>query len=104
VPMSFQVIAQLERSTLMAFCGLPAYQSVAEAAGGRIGVDSTTMGFIMVGYRAFAKAGIEALDRDEIDRCLAAWGRLLGGIVAGERETAKRRRGRRKSVRPRRES
>jgi ABC-type nitrate/sulfonate/bicarbonate transport system substrate-binding protein len=54
-----QVIAQLERSTLMAFCGLPSYISLKDAAGGKIGVDSTTMGFIMVGYRAFAKAGID---------------------------------------------
>jgi ABC-type nitrate/sulfonate/bicarbonate transport system substrate-binding protein len=54
-----QIIAQLERSTIMAFCGLAKYASLADAAAGTIAVDSTTNGFVLVLYRALARAGID---------------------------------------------
>src|SRR4051794_7741818 len=37
-----RIIAQLERTTVMAFVGLARYRSLAEAAAQRIAVDSTT--------------------------------------------------------------
>jgi ABC-type nitrate/sulfonate/bicarbonate transport system substrate-binding protein len=54
-----RIIAQLERSTVMAFCALSRYRSLAEAAAGPIAVDSTTNGFVLVLYRALARAGID---------------------------------------------
>jgi ABC-type nitrate/sulfonate/bicarbonate transport system substrate-binding protein len=54
-----QIIAQLERSTIMAFCGLAKYTSLADAAAGTIAVDSTTNGFVLVLYRALSRAGID---------------------------------------------
>ena len=54
-----RIIAQLERTTVMAFVGLPRYRSLSEAAAERIAVDSTTNGFVLVLYRALAKAGID---------------------------------------------
>lgn len=54
-----RIVAQLERSTVMAFCGLPRYRSLAEAAAAPIAVDSTTNGFVLVLYRALARAGID---------------------------------------------
>ena len=56
---NLRIIAQLERSTVMAFCGLPRYRSLAEAAADPIAVDSTTNGFVLVLYRALARAGID---------------------------------------------
>jgi ABC-type nitrate/sulfonate/bicarbonate transport system substrate-binding protein len=52
-----QIIAQLERSTIMAFCAKQA--SLADAAKESIAVDSTTNGFVLVLYRALARAGID---------------------------------------------
>jgi hypothetical protein len=52
-----RIVAQLERSTVMAFCGLARYRSLAEAAMQPIAVDSTTNGFVLVLYRALARAG-----------------------------------------------
>ena len=54
-----RIAAQLERSTVMAFCGLPRYRSLAEAAAEPMAVDSTTNGFVLVLYRALARAGID---------------------------------------------
>lgn len=54
-----RIVAQLERSTVMAFCGLARYHSLAEAAAQPIAVDSTTNGFVLVLYRALARAGID---------------------------------------------
>jgi ABC-type nitrate/sulfonate/bicarbonate transport system substrate-binding protein len=54
-----QIIAQLERSTVMAFCAVAKYASLADAAAQPIAVDSTTNGFVLVLYRALARAGID---------------------------------------------
>jgi len=54
-----QIIAQLERSTVMAFVALARYRSLADAAGGAVAVDSTTNGFVLVLYRALTRAGID---------------------------------------------
>lgn len=54
-----RIVAQLERSTVMAFCGLPRYRSLADAAREPIAVDSTTNGFVLVLYRALARTGID---------------------------------------------
>lgn len=54
-----QILAQLERSTIMSFCALARYQSLADAATGVIAVDATTNGFVLVLYRALARAGID---------------------------------------------
>lgn len=54
-----QIIAQLERSTIMRFCCVPEYGTLADAAAGTIAVDSTTNGFVLVLYRALARAGID---------------------------------------------
>jgi len=54
-----QIIAQLERSTVMSFCCVPQYASLADAAKQVIGVDSTTNGFVLVLYRALAREGID---------------------------------------------
>lgn len=56
---NLRIIAQLERTTVMAFCGSPRYRSLAEAAADPIAVDSTTNGFVLVLYRALARAGID---------------------------------------------
>jgi ABC-type nitrate/sulfonate/bicarbonate transport system substrate-binding protein len=54
-----QIVAQLERTTIMAFCGLPRYATLADAAAETIAVDSTTNGFVLVLYRALTRAGID---------------------------------------------
>lgn len=54
-----RIIAQLERSTVMAFCGSPRYRSLGDAAREPIAVDSTTNGFVLVLYRALAQTGID---------------------------------------------
>jgi ABC-type nitrate/sulfonate/bicarbonate transport system substrate-binding protein len=54
-----QIIAQLERSTVMSFCCVPGYASLADAARQVIAVDSTTNGFVLVLYRALARQGID---------------------------------------------
>jgi len=56
---NLRIIAQLERSTIMAFCGLAQFRSLAEAAAQPIAVDSTSNGFVLVLYRALARAGID---------------------------------------------
>ena len=53
-----QILAQLERTQAMAFCARPGCLSLAEAAGQTIAVDATTNGFVLVLYRALARAGI----------------------------------------------
>ncbi len=54
-----RIVAQLERSTVLAFCSAAHLQSLAEAAAGPIAVDATTNGFVLVLYRALARAGID---------------------------------------------
>jgi ABC-type nitrate/sulfonate/bicarbonate transport system substrate-binding protein len=54
-----QIVAQLERSTVMAFCALPQYARLADAAAQPIAVDSTTNGFVLVLYRALRHAGLD---------------------------------------------
>lgn len=56
---NLRIVAQLERTTVMAFCGLPRYRSLGEAAAQPIAVDSTTNGFVLVLYRALARTGID---------------------------------------------
>jgi ABC-type nitrate/sulfonate/bicarbonate transport system substrate-binding protein len=53
------LVAQLERSTVMRFMCVPSYASLADAAANVIAVDSTTNGFVLVLYRALARAGID---------------------------------------------
>jgi ABC-type nitrate/sulfonate/bicarbonate transport system substrate-binding protein len=54
-----QIAAQLERSTVMAFCASPKHATLADAAKDVIAVDSTTNGFVLVLYRALKRAGID---------------------------------------------
>jgi ABC-type nitrate/sulfonate/bicarbonate transport system substrate-binding protein len=54
-----QIMAQLERSTIMAFCAVPTIATLADAAAGTVAVDSTTNGFVLVLYRALARVGID---------------------------------------------
>ena len=54
-----QIVAQLERATIMAFCVLQKHAGLADAAADTIAVDSTTNGFVLVLYRALARAGID---------------------------------------------
>lgn len=54
-----RILAQLERTTVMAFCAVPRLTSLADAAAGSIAVDATTNGFVLVLYRALARAGID---------------------------------------------
>jgi ABC-type nitrate/sulfonate/bicarbonate transport system substrate-binding protein len=54
-----QIVAQLERSTVMAFYGVARYATLADAAAEPIAVDSTTNGFVLVLYRALAREGID---------------------------------------------
>jgi len=54
-----EIVAQLERSTLMAFVGLPRLLAMQDVAAGPIAVDATTNGFVLVLYRALARAGID---------------------------------------------
>ena len=54
-----QIVAQLERSTVMRFCCVPEYGTLADAAAGTIAVDFTTNGFVLVLYRALARAGLD---------------------------------------------
>lgn len=66
-----RIMAQLERSQAMGFCARPGCASLADAAQGTIAVDSTTNGFVLVLYRALARAGI--------DRAVCAFDRT-GGV------------------------
>jgi ABC-type nitrate/sulfonate/bicarbonate transport system substrate-binding protein len=54
-----QIIAQLERTTILAFCAAQAHADLAHVAKQPIAVDSTTNGFVLVLYRALARAGID---------------------------------------------
>ena len=54
-----RIMAQLERTQVMAFCARPGCGSLAEAARGVIGVDATSNGFVLALYRALARAGID---------------------------------------------
>jgi ABC-type nitrate/sulfonate/bicarbonate transport system substrate-binding protein len=52
-----QIVAQLERTNIMAFVSTK--PTLEETARGAIAVDSTTNGFVLVLYRALARAGID---------------------------------------------
>jgi ABC-type nitrate/sulfonate/bicarbonate transport system substrate-binding protein len=54
-----KIMAQLERTQVMAFCAVPGCDTLAEASRRTIAVDSTTNGFVLVLYRALAAAGID---------------------------------------------
>ncbi|HVL35371.1 MAG TPA: ABC transporter substrate-binding protein [Burkholderiales bacterium] len=54
-----RIVAQLERSTIMAFCAKRELESLAQAAAQPIAVDATTNGFVLVLYRALARAGLD---------------------------------------------
>ncbi len=54
-----RILAQLERSTVMSFFAVPECRTLDDAARRTIAVDSTTNGFVMVLYRALARAGID---------------------------------------------
>lgn len=54
-----QIMAQLERSMILAFCAAPKFASLADAATEAIAVDATSNGFVLVLYRALARAGID---------------------------------------------
>src|SRR5262245_27506315 len=54
-----QIMAQLERSMILAFCAAPKFTSLADAAADPIAVDATSNGFVLVLYRALARAGID---------------------------------------------
>jgi ABC-type nitrate/sulfonate/bicarbonate transport system substrate-binding protein len=56
---NLQILAQLERSTIMAFCAVQRHRSLADAAAEAIAVDATSNGFVLVLYRALAQAGID---------------------------------------------
>ena len=53
-----RILAQLERTQAMAFCARPGSLSLADVALETIAVDATTNGFVLVLYRALARAGI----------------------------------------------
>lgn len=52
------IAAQLERRMEMRFCAAPTLPTLADAAAQPIAVDATTNGFVLVLYRALARAGI----------------------------------------------
>ena len=52
-----QILAQLERSTILAFCAT--HETLVAAAKRPIAVDSTSNGFVLVLYRALARARID---------------------------------------------
>jgi ABC-type nitrate/sulfonate/bicarbonate transport system substrate-binding protein len=54
-----QIIAQLERTTIMAYCAAARMADLAAAAREPIAVDATTNGFVLVLYRALTRAGID---------------------------------------------
>jgi ABC-type nitrate/sulfonate/bicarbonate transport system substrate-binding protein len=54
-----RIVAQLERTIVMRFCCAPGYADLPEVARDVIAVDSTTNGFVLVLYRALARAGID---------------------------------------------
>ena len=56
---NLSIVAQLERTTVMAFVGLARYGSLADAAADPIAVDATTNGFVLVLYRALSRSGID---------------------------------------------
>ena len=53
------MIAQLERSNIMSFCARADCHTLADAARHGFAVDATTNGFVLVLYRALARAGID---------------------------------------------
>ena len=54
-----KMLAQLERSQPMALCAAPSCKTLEDAARGAIAVDAVTNGFVLVLYRALARAGID---------------------------------------------
>lgn len=54
-----QIFAQYERTTVMAFCAHEKYRTLADTANASVAVDATTNGFVLVHYRALARAGVD---------------------------------------------
>jgi ABC-type nitrate/sulfonate/bicarbonate transport system substrate-binding protein len=54
-----KMLAQLERSQPMALCAAASCKTLEDAARGAIAVDAVTNGFVLVLYRALARAGID---------------------------------------------
>ena len=54
-----QILAQLERAMIMAFCAVDRFARLADAAAEPIAVDATSNGFVLVLYRALSRAGID---------------------------------------------
>lgn len=54
-----RIIAQLERSTIMSFCAAPRFTDLPAAAAEPIAIDAADNGFVLVLYRALARAGID---------------------------------------------
>lgn len=79
-----RILAQLERSQPMAFCAAPGIASMAEATGGAIAVDATSNGFVLVLYRALARAGIDraACDFQKVGGVRERFEALVAGSVA----------------------
>jgi ABC-type nitrate/sulfonate/bicarbonate transport system substrate-binding protein len=79
-----RILAQLERSQPMAFCGGPGVASLADAASGPIAVDATSNGFVLVLYRALAAAGIDraGCDFQKVGGVRQRFEALIGGGVS----------------------
>jgi hypothetical protein len=75
------VAAQLERRMELRFCAAPALPTLAAAAARPIAVDATTNGFVLVLYRALARAGIarEACRFDTVGGVRQRFEALLDG-------------------------
>jgi ABC-type nitrate/sulfonate/bicarbonate transport system substrate-binding protein len=54
-----KIIAQFKRSTVMRFLCVRSYSTLSDAAANLIAVDSTSNGFVLVLYRALARAGVD---------------------------------------------
>jgi len=79
-----RILAQLERSQPMAFCAAPGMATLAEATRGTIAVDATRNGFVLVLYRALARAGIDraACDFKKVGGVRERFEALTAGSVA----------------------
>lgn len=78
------IVGQLERSQAMAFVARAGLASLADAAREPIGVDATTNGFVLVLYRALARAGIDRgrCRFDAVGGVRQRFEALVGGRIA----------------------
>lgn len=79
-----KIIAQLERSQVMAFCARPGCSSMADASRGVIAVDALDNGFVLVLFRALARAGIDprTCDFDKVGGVRQRFEALVAGSAA----------------------